>query len=240
LEAFPNSWEQKFGTDAGLYLFMAEPGLLHRKGAEAMREQLLESWWVLALRGVIAVLFGVLALIWPGLTLLWLVTLFAAYALLGGTVSVFGAIKNRKSDEDWWLLLLLGLVGNGAGVIAVVHPGLTALLLVLVMGANALLTGVLDIAIATRLRKVLRGEWLLLLSGAGSIVFGIIVFLFPGAGALALVWLISAYALISGALLLAMAFRVRTRTGGKMPAPSGDQPDRRVVDRRRSLFAGHP
>lgn len=205
-----------------------------------MTDMLLRSWWTLALRGVIAVLFGVLALLWPGLTLLWLVALFASFALLGGAVSVFGAIKNRKLDEDWWLLLLLGMVGIGAGVIAVVHPGLTALLLVLVMGANALLTGVLDIAIAIRLRKLIRGEWLLLLSGAASIVFGIIVFLFPGAGALALVWLISVYALISGALLLAMAFRVRSRTGVKIPAASGGQSDRRVAERRRSLFAGHP
>jgi uncharacterized membrane protein HdeD (DUF308 family) len=205
-----------------------------------MSDMLLRSWWVLALRGVIAILFGVLALIWPGLTLLWLVALFAAYALLGGAVSVFGAIKNRKSDEDWWLLLLLGLVGIGAGLIAVVHPGLTALVLVLVMGANALLTGVLEIVVAIRLRKVMRGEWLLLLSGVVSIVFGILVFLFPEAGALALVWLISAYALISGALLLAMAFRVRSHAGEKTSASTGGQPDRRVAERRQSIFAGHP
>ena len=138
-----------------------------------MNELLLQSWWMLALRGVIALLFGVLAVLWPGITLLWLAALFAAYALIGGAVSIIGAVKNRKSDEEWWLILLLGLVSLGAGVIAVLHPGLTALVLVLIMGANALVTGVLDIAVAIRLRKVIRGEWLLILAGIVSIVFGL-------------------------------------------------------------------
>lgn len=174
-----------------------------------MHELLLQSWWMLALRGGIALLFGVLAILWPGLTLLALVVLFAAYALIGGAVSVVGAVKNRESDEEWWLILLLGLVSLGAGVIAVLHPELTALVLVLVMGATALVTGVLDIAVASRLRKVIEGEWLLILAGIVSIVFGVLVFLFPGAGALALVWLISVHAIMTGVLLLALAFRAR-------------------------------
>jgi uncharacterized membrane protein HdeD (DUF308 family) len=181
-----------------------------------MIELFLRSWWMLALRGVIALLFGVLALMWPGITLLWLVALYAAYALLTGAVSVYASVKNRHSDEKWWLILLLGLVSISAGVIAVLYPGLTALVLVLVMGANALITGVLDIAIAIRLRKAINNEWLLILSGSASIIFGVLVLLFPGAGALTLVWLISFYAVLTGVLLLALAFRVRawTRTGG--------------------------
>jgi uncharacterized membrane protein HdeD (DUF308 family) len=184
-----------------------------------MHELLVQAWWMLALRGAIALLFGVLALIWPGLTLLWFVALFAAYALLVGVVSVIGAVRNRQSDEAWWLILLLGLVSIGAAVSAIVYPGLTALVLVLVMGANALVTGVLDLATAIRLRKAMRGEWLLILSGIASIVFGVLVFLFPGAGALALVWLISVYALVTGALLLALALRLRAlaRTVGLGP-----------------------
>ena len=174
-----------------------------------MDELLLRLWWMLALRGVIALLFGVLALVWPGLTLLWLVALFAAYALLGGAASVIGAVRHRHSDEKWWLILLLGLVSIGAGVSTIFYPGLTALVLVLVMGANALVTGVLDIAVAIRLRKAIRGEWLLIVTGIISIVFGVLVFLFPGAGALALAWLISVHAIVTGVLLLALAFRVR-------------------------------
>ncbi|MDB5761539.1 MAG: hypothetical protein JWQ21_534 [Herminiimonas sp.] len=199
-----------------------------------MNEILSRSWWVLALRGAISILFGVLALVWPGLTLLGLVALFAVYALLYGAVSVIGAVQNRKSNEDWWLLLLLGLVGIVAGAIALVHPGLTALVLVLVMGANALVTGVLDIVAAIRLRKVIQNESLLILSGIVSIIFGIVVFLFPDAGALALVWLISFYAMLSGVLLLTLAFRVRAGT-----TVAADKTDRRTGSSDRRVAAGH-
>lgn len=200
-----------------------------------MNDSLLRSWWVPALRGVIAILFGLLALMWPGLTLLSLVALFAAYALLTGVVSVMGAIKNRKRDDEWWLLLLLiGLVGIGAGVIAMIHPGLTAMVLVLVIASNALITGVLDIAAAIRLRKMIHGEWLLVLNGIASIAFGVLAFLFPAAGALALVWMISLYAAVTGVLLLGVAFRLRTQT--RMEAP-----DRRVTrDRRVTTTHAHP
>jgi uncharacterized membrane protein HdeD (DUF308 family) len=174
-----------------------------------MANALSRTWWMFALRGTIAVLFGVLALAWPGLTLLWLVALFAAFALLSGGASVVGAIKTRKSGDHWWLALLLGLASLGAGVIAIFHPDLTALVLVLLMGANAIVTGVLDIALAARLRRASRVEWLLVLAGLVSIVFGVLVFLYPAAGALALVWLISVYALMSGALLLVAAWRAR-------------------------------
>jgi uncharacterized membrane protein HdeD (DUF308 family) len=183
------------------------------------------TWWMFALRGVIALLFGVLALVWPGLTLIWLVALFAAFALIGGGISVVGAFQNRKTDDHWWLALLLGLVSLGAGVIAIIHPALTALVLVLLMGANAIATGVLDIAIAIRLRKAIRGEWVLVLAGLVSIVFGVLVFLFPGAGALALVWLIGVYAIASGILLLVAAWQLRRHPeaaawGGGMGQPA--------------------
>jgi uncharacterized membrane protein HdeD (DUF308 family) len=174
-----------------------------------MNELLLRSWWMLALRGLAALAFGILAVLWPGLTLLWLVALFAAYALIGGVACVIAAARNRRSDEDWWLILLLGLVSIAAAVIAFFHPALTALVFVLVMGANALVTGILDIVVAIRLRKVIRGEWLLVLTGIISIIFGVLVFLFPDAGALTLVWLISIYAIFTGILLLALAVRAR-------------------------------
>jgi len=176
-----------------------------------MNSLFVRSWWMPAVRGVIAILFGILALAWPGMTLLGLIALFAAYALVSGAVSVAAAWRNRKTDEEWWLPFLLGLVAIGAGIIAVIHPGLTALVLVLVMGANALVSGVLDIAAAIRLRKIIKDEWMLILNGIASIVFGTLVFLFPGAGALALIWLISLYAVVTGVFLLGFAFRVRAR-----------------------------
>lgn len=175
-----------------------------------MDETLLRYWWMLALRGGIAVAFGRLALLLPGLTMLSLIALFAAYAMLGGAVWVVGAIHNRKVDDHWWVLLMAGFAGIGAGLSALVHPALTALVLILLIGANALVAGVLAIVIAVRLRRRIQGEWLLVLSGVASIVFGGVVFLYPmGAGALALVSLVGIYAVATGLLLLALALRVR-------------------------------
>ncbi len=188
-----------------------------------MNETLLRYWWMLALRGGIAIAFGLLALLLPGITLLSLIALFAAYALFGGAVWTFGAIHNRKVDDHWWVLLMAGLAGIGAGLIALVHPALTALVLILLIGANALVTGVLDIVIAVRLRRRIRGESLLVLSGVISIVFGAVVFLYPlGAGALALVWLVGVYAIATGLLLLVLALRVRAwaRTAQPVEVPS--------------------
>jgi uncharacterized membrane protein HdeD (DUF308 family) len=185
-----------------------------------MNELLSKSWWMLALRGAVALLFGVLALVWPSVTLLWLVALFSAFAIVGGMVSIIGAVKNRKSDEEWWLILVLGIVSVTAGVIAIFHPALTMLVLVLVIGANALISGVLDIVVAVRLRKILRREWMLMLAGLVSILFGMLVFVFPQAGAVALVAMISFYAIVTGVLLLALAFYMRRR--GRPAEASGD------------------
>lgn len=199
-----------------------------------MNEPILRSWWVFALRGVIAILFAVMAVTWPGLTLLALTALFAAYALLSGIILIVGAVRNRKTDDHWWMLLLLGTVGIVAAVIAVVHPSLTALILVLVIGANALVSGVLDIAVAIRLRRMIHDEWLMIINGIASVVFGVLVFLFPAAGALALVWLISLYAMVTGVLLLGLAFRLRARAKARI-----GMADRRVIPDRR-VSAAHP
>lgn len=167
------------------------------------------SWWVPALRGVLAILFGILVFTQPGITLLALVLLFAAYAVLTGAVSIAGAFQSRRTNEDWWMLLLIGLVGVGAGIIAVAQPVLTALVLVLIIGANALVTGMLDIVTAIRLRKEIQGEWFLILSGIVSVTFGILVFFFPVIGAMTVIWMISLYAIVYGVLQLALSFRIR-------------------------------
>lgn len=176
--------------------------------------------WMLMMRGTIAIVFGVLAVLWPDLTLLVLVGLFAAYALLVGVVSIATALRIRHSERKWWLPLLLGVISVAAGVYAVLAPSVTALVLVLLMAANAILTGVLDIAMAVRLRRVLRGHWLLLLGGALSILFGGLVVAAPGAGALAMVWLISFYAILTGALLFGLGLRTRRATRRESLRPS--------------------
>jgi uncharacterized membrane protein HdeD (DUF308 family) len=175
-----------------------------------VNELLKKTWWMLAWRGAAALLFGILAIMWPNITLLVLVGFFAGYAFITAAVSIYAAVQNRKTDKGWWLILLLGLFAFAAGVLSIVYPAVTALVLVLLMGANALVTGVLDIAVAIRLRKAIQNEWLLVLTGIISIIFGVLVMLFPGAGALAMVWLVSFYAVLIGVLLLALAFRMRS------------------------------
>jgi len=189
-----------------------------------MRDLLTRSWWMLALRGIVAILFGILALIWPGLTLLWLVALFAAFALLAGAASAMAALRARD-HPGWGLALLFGIVSAIAGVLAIAYPGITALTLILLMGANALVTGMIDMVMAFRLRRQMRNEWLLVAAGLVSIVFGAVVMVFPAAGALALVWFVSFYATLTGVLLLILAFRARRWHAGEMlagarPAPS--------------------
>jgi uncharacterized membrane protein HdeD (DUF308 family) len=190
-----------------------------------MSETLLHSWWLLALRGVIALLFGSAAIVWPAITLATLAALFTAFALLAGALWMFGAIGHRHADRRWWIMLLLGAFSVGAGVIAALQPALTILALVLLIGANALVSGTLDIVIALRMRKYMNGERLLVLSGVASVLFGLVVLLYPtGAGALALAYMTGLYALLTGALLLALSLQVRAwarLNGGRSSGSAG-------------------
>lgn len=195
---------------------------------------LMRSWWILALRGLVALLCGVLALVLPGVTMLTLVVLFAAYALVAGGASVAGALRNRRRAKDWWLLLALGMVSLGAGVLALMQPAAALLALVIVMGANALVTGVLDLALAIRMRRQLRGaEWVLALGGIAALLFGAVVLVLPDAGVFALMGLFGMYAIVSGLLYLALALRVfmRQRRASKF-GRRGSEPDRRSGERR--------
>jgi uncharacterized membrane protein HdeD (DUF308 family) len=197
-----------------------------------MENIFLRAWWVPVLRGVFGIAFAVLAIAWPRLTLLSLVVLFAAYAILAGIASLAGALRHRAGADLRWDAVILGLVSIGAGLVAAYHPAATALVLVLIMGANALVVGVLDILAAIRLRKAIAGEWLLALAGLASIVFGALVFARPGAGALALVWLVSLYAFVTGVLLLGLGLRMRALARAR-----GVEHERRVLPDRRMAAA---
>jgi uncharacterized membrane protein HdeD (DUF308 family) len=168
------------------------------------------NWWVLALRGAAAILFGLLAFLWPDLTLAALVLLFGAYALWDGVFALFSGIRQRGKDQRWWVMVIQGLVGIGAGILTFLWPGMTALVLVYFIASWAVVTGVLAIVTAIQLRKEIRGEWLLALSGALSVIVGVAMIFLPGAGALALVWLIASYAIALGILMLVLAFRLRS------------------------------
>lgn len=175
-----------------------------------MITDLAQYWWVLAIRGVAAILFGIAAFLWPEITLAALVLLFGAYALVDGVFAVIAGITARREQERWWMMVLQGLAGIVLGVLTVVWPDITALVLLYFIAAWSIVTGAFEIAAAIRLRQEIEGEWLLILAGFASILFGILLMVLPGPGALALVWLIGTYALISGVLLLVLAFRLRS------------------------------
>jgi uncharacterized membrane protein HdeD (DUF308 family) len=180
-------------------------------------DTLSRNWWLVALRGLAGILFGIITFMAPGITLAVLVILFGAYAFADGVLAIVSAVRRRGATDRWGNLLLEGVVGVAAGLVTLFWPGITALTLLYVIAFWALLTGVLEIAAAIRLRKVITGEWLLALGGIASIVFGVVIAFFPAAGALALVLWIGAYALIFGALLLALSFRLRSH--GRHHAP---------------------
>lgn len=186
-----------------------------------MLDILARNWWALALRGVVAVLFGLAALIWPGLTLTALVLLFGAYSLVDGIFAVVSAFARAGRERGWWAFLVEGLLGIAAGIVTLLWPGITGLVLLLFIAAWAIVTGVVEIVAAIRLRREIEGEFLLGLSGVLSVIFGLILIARPGAGAVAVAWLIGAYALLFGALLLALAFRLRGLRGrGGVPSPA--------------------
>jgi uncharacterized membrane protein HdeD (DUF308 family) len=174
-----------------------------------MVADLARYWWVLAIRGVAAILFGIAAFVWPGITLTVLVLLFGAYALVDGIFAVVAGISVRKEQERWWLMVLEGVVGIIIGVLTFLYPSITALVLLYFIAAWAIVTGAFEIAAAIRLRREIEGEWLLALAGIASLIFGVLLVIQPGAGALALIWLIGAYAIVFGILMLVLAFRLR-------------------------------
>ena len=168
------------------------------------------NWWALALRGLAAVIFGLLAFLWPHITLTALVFLFGAYALVDGAFAIVAGIRAPREFKRWWLLLIEGILSVFAGVLAFTVPGITALISLGLIAAWALITGVLEIAAAIQMRKYIAGEWILVLSGVASIVFGVLMLFNPSAGALAVVWLIGAYAVVWGVLLVSLGFKLRS------------------------------
>ena len=177
-----------------------------------------EIRWSMGLRGLAAGVFGVLALSWPGMTLWALLVIFGVYALVDGVCAVAGSVAARRMLTDWWVMLLLGVFGIALGIITFARPGVTALILLFFIAARALVIGVMDIAAAIRLRKVIRHEWLLVLAGIFSTLFGVLVLAYPAAGALALVWLIGWYALLVGVSQIVFAIVARKQVGVEMPS----------------------
>lgn len=169
-------------------------------------------WSAVAMRGVVAVLFGAIAIMSPRITLASLIMLFGAFTLADGVLNFVAAARAAQGHQPFWSLIFEGLVSVAVGLLTFMWPGITALALLYVIAAWALITGIAEISAAIRLRKVMRGEWLLALAGVLSCVLGALLFAYPGAGALAVVVWIGAYSLVFGALLLALALRLRNWT----------------------------
>jgi uncharacterized membrane protein HdeD (DUF308 family) len=175
-----------------------------------MLEYLARHWWSVALRGALAVVFGVVAWIWPAITVHALVLLFGFYALVDGLLALAALLLGGslvRGRRGW--LVVEGIAGIAAGVISFLWPGITALVLLYLIAAWAIATGVLEVVVAIWLRRELRGEWLLALGGVVSVLFGVFLIVRPGEGAVAVVWLIGLFAIVFGAALIGLGLRLR-------------------------------
>jgi uncharacterized membrane protein HdeD (DUF308 family) len=168
------------------------------------------GWWLFLVRGLLALAVGLIAIFDPGATLAALILLLGAFFIVDGVFAVIKAFGVMRSDRSWWLLLLSGVVSVIAGFVVFAWPGLTALTLGYLVGFWAMFTGIFEIMVAISLRRVIRGEWLYVLFGAISIVFGIYVAFVPGLGLAYLTLLIAIYGFVAGFSLIAAAFRLRS------------------------------
>lgn len=174
-----------------------------------MVRTLSQNWWLVLMRGVLAILFGLAAFIWPGITLLTLIVIFGVYAIVDGVIAIWTGFSRTREAPRWWMFLIEGLVSLGAGIAALVWPGVATLVLIYIIASWAVFTGILEIVAAVRLRHEITNEWFLALGGVLSIGLGILLFLQPAAGGLAIVWMIGAYALLFGILLVILGIRLR-------------------------------
>ena len=177
-------------------------------------------WWALGIRGIVAILFGLAALLRPGIALEALILLFGAYVLVDGAFAIVGVFGGTRGGTPRWVLLVEGVAGVLAGFIAFILPGMTALVLLYLIAAWSIVTGVFEAATAIRLRREIRGEWALVAGGIISVLFGVVLAVLPAVGILSLIWLIGVYAIVFGVLLIVTAFRVRSNEGGGQGRPS--------------------
>ena len=201
------------------------------RAGRIMLHALARNWWLILLRGICGILFGVLTFIWPGISLVTLVLLYGAYALVDGVLALIAAVKGGAPAPRWWLALV-GALGILAGLVAMALPGMTAIVLVLVIAGWMVVTGVIQIVGAIRLRKEIDNEWWLVAAGAVSVLVGVFIAAAPGAGALGLLWIIGTYAIFFGVTLVGLAFRLRRHTHEGPTRTASPGPDRDRNDSR--------
>lgn len=167
------------------------------------------NWWTLVLRGAIAILFGIALFIWPQISVAVLVWLFGLFVFISGILALIAAFSRRQAQENRALLIFEGIIAIIAGLLVFFWPGITALILLYFIAAWAVVTGILEIIAAVQLRKEIENEWLLAIAGIASVLFGILAAIRPGAGALAILWVIGIYAIVFGVMLLILGLRLR-------------------------------
>jgi uncharacterized membrane protein HdeD (DUF308 family) len=175
-----------------------------------MLHALARNWWAVLIRGIAAVIFGLLAFFWPGITGFALVILFGAYAFVDGIFALIAAIRAAESHERWLVLAAEGIIGLIIAAITFFSPGITAIALYFVIATWAVLTGILEIVAAVRLRQMVPNEWLLILSGILSIAFGVLLVIYPMIGILTVIYLIGFYAVVFGVMLIGFSLRLRS------------------------------
>jgi uncharacterized membrane protein HdeD (DUF308 family) len=174
-----------------------------------MLHALARNWWALLIRGIAALIFGLLAFFWPGATGFALVILFGAYAFVDGIFALISAVRAAEAHERWWAFLLEGIVGLVIAAITLFHPVIAALALYFTIAVWAILTGILEIVAAVQMRKLIPNEFWLILGGILSIIFGILLFVFPAIGILTVIYLIGFYAILFGIVMIVFSFRLR-------------------------------
>jgi len=191
-----------------------------------MNDQLSRAWWVLALRGALAIVFGILAWIWPGITLFVLIVLFGAYALVDGIAAIVAAVRGVPGQSRAWLAIT-GVCGVLLGLAAFFWPGATSLILLFLIAAWAVVTGIFEIIAAFALRREITGEGWHMLSGAVSVLFGVLLFVWPASGALAILWLIGVAAIVFGITMVVAGFQLRKlgQHGDRTVGGAGDAGD---------------
>jgi uncharacterized membrane protein HdeD (DUF308 family) len=168
-------------------------------------------WWALLIRGIVAIVFGLAALFAPRITLLFIVLLFGAYALIDGIGAVILALQEHRATPNWWIPLLEGIVGIVIGIVTFLWPHITAFILLYLIAIWAILTGITELTTAFAIRGVTGLEWTLGVAGVLSIIFGLLLFIFPRGGILAVLWIVGIYAIIFGIVLIIRAFQFRSR-----------------------------
>ena len=178
------------------------------------------SRWALVARGLAAILFGFLVWVWPGLTLLVFTFLFGIFAIAAGLFALLGAVRSAEENRRWWLLAIAGVVSIIIGILAFLWPGHAAIAILYLVGIWAVVTGILEIAAAFRSRQTTTSEWLLILGGVISIIFGIVLMASPGVGLLALLWVVGLWAVVYGVVEIVQAFTGRP-SHAQMPPQTG-------------------